>query len=291
MANDQSRVAATQSGASSAAMPTTHGSYTVALIGAGSIARVIVRELLEHHPQIRLAGVLVHDPVRARECGIASAARLTSSLPELLSWRPTLIAECAGHAGLSQYGAPVLEHGTNLVVASVGALADRDLERSLRAAAASGGAHMRIPSGAVGGLDALASARLSGLTSVRYSGRKPIAAWRGSRAEDAVDLDRIETATPFFHGSAREAALAYPQNANVAAAVALSGVGFDATRVTLIADPAAHGNQHLIEAEGAFGRFNFSVVGTALPGNPKTSSLAAYSLLHCLVSPADTTRI
>ena len=150
---------------------------------------------------------------------------------------------------------------------------------------------MRIPSGAVGGLDALASARLSGLASVRYSGRKPVAAWRGSRAEDAVDLDRIETATPFFHGSAREAALAYPQNANVAAAVALSGLGFDATRVTLIADPAAQGNQHLLEAEGAFGRFTFSVVGTALPDNPRTSSLAAYSLLHCLVSPADATQI
>src|SRR5258706_3769475 len=207
MANDPSRVAATQRVASSAAMPTTDGAYTVALIGAGSIARVIVRELLEHHPQIRLAGVLVHDPGRARECGIAGAARLTSSLPELLSWRPTLVAECAGHAGLAQYGAPVLEHGTNLVVASVGALADRELERSLRSAAASGGAHMRIPSGAVGGLDALASARLSGLTSVRYSGRKPVAAWRGSRAHDAGDLDRVENAAADVHGKARGATL------------------------------------------------------------------------------------
>ena len=260
--------------------------FSVGLIGGGSIARVIVRELLAHHPQIRLAGVLVHDQARAKALGLAESVRLTSSLPELLSWGPALVAECAGHAGLAEYGAAVLEHGTDLVVASVGALADPGLERALRAAAEAGGAHVRIPSGAVGGLDALAAAKLGGLTAVRYIGRKPVAAWRGTSAEQAVDLDRILTATAFFEGSAREAALAYSQNANVAAAIALSGVGFDATRVTLIADPAARGNEHSIEAEGAFGRLAFSIAGTPLPDNPKTSTLAAYSLLRCLVSPA-----
>lgn len=264
---------------------------TVGLIGGGSITRVIVRELLEHHPRIRLAGVLVHDQAGAKERRLAESVPLTSSLTELLSWGPAVVAECAGHAGLAEYGAAVLEHGTDLVVASVGALADPELERRLRAAAQAGGAHARIPSGAVGGLDALASARLGGLAAVRYIGRKHVAAWRGTSAEKTVDLDRIVTATAIFEGSAREAALAYPQNANVAAAIALAGVGFDATRVTLIADPAARANEHLIEADGAFGRFAFSIAGTPLPDNPKTSTLAAFSLLRCLVSPADTIQI
>ena len=271
--------------------PSPNRPYTVALIGGGSIARVIARELLEHHPKVPLAGVLVHDPARAVERGLAKHVRLTSSLAELLDWRPALIAECAGHSGLGEYGARVLEHGIDLVVASVGALADRELERTLRAAAAAGGAHMRIPSGAVGGLDALAAARLGGLTSVRYVGRKPVAAWRDTAAEQAVNLDSVSAPTVIFEGSAREAALAYPQNANVAAAIALSGVGFDATRVTLIADPAARGNEHVLEAEGAFGRLSFNVAGTPLPGNPKTSSLAAYSLLRALVSPAETIQV
>jgi aspartate dehydrogenase len=139
----------------------------------------------------------------------------------------------------------------------------------------------------VGGLDALASARLGGLSSVSYIGRKPVDAWRGTRAEKSVELDKVREATVIFEGSAREAALQFPQNANVAAAIALSGVGFDATRVRLIADPQARGNEHLIEAEGAFGRLTFSVVGTPMPGNPKTSSLAAYSLLRALVSPIE----
>lgn len=265
--------------------------HAVALIGGGSIARVIVRELLEHHHHVHLVGVLVHDPARALERGLAKSVRLTSSLPELLSWQPMLIAECAGHSGLAEYGAAVLEHGTDLVVASVGALADPEMEHSLRAAAAAGGAHMRIPSGAVGGLDALASARLGGLSAVRYVGRKPVTAWRATKAELTVNLDQIAATTMIFEGSAREAALAYPQNANVAGAIALAGIGFDATRVTLIADPQARGNEHLIEAEGAFGKMSFSVAGTPMPGNPKTSSLAAYSLLRCLVSPTETIQI
>lgn len=261
--------------------------FTVALIGGGSIARVIARELIERHPHVRLAGALVHDQAKAKARGLAGSVRLTSSLAELLSWQPALVAECAGHSGLAEYGAAVLEHGTDLVVASVGALADPELERTLREAAAAGGARMRIASGAVGALDALASAKLGGLDTVRYVGRKPVAAWRGSAAERTVDLDTITSATAIFEGSAREAALAFPQNANVAAAIALAGVGFDATRVSLIADPGARGNEHLIEADGLFGKLTFHIAGTPLAGNPKTSSLAAYSLLRSLVSPAD----
>ncbi|HYH40847.1 MAG TPA: aspartate dehydrogenase [Burkholderiales bacterium] len=265
--------------------------YTVALIGGGAIAHVIARELITHHTRVHLAGVLVHDPAKARECKLAGNVPLASSLPELLSYNPVLIAECAGHSGLAEYGAAVLANGIDLVVASVGALADPELERSLRVAAESGGSHLHIPSGAVGGLDALASAKLGGLARVHYIGRKPVDAWRGTRAEAAVDLDAVTQATVIFEGSAREAALQFPQNANVAAAIALSGVGFDATRVQLIADPQARGNEHLIEAEGAFGRLTFSVVGTPMAGNPKTSNLAAYSLLRALISPVETIQI
>ncbi|MBC7778704.1 MAG: aspartate dehydrogenase, partial [Proteobacteria bacterium] len=135
-------------------------------------------------------------------------------------------------------------------------------------------------------LDALAAARFGGLSAVRYVGRKPIAAWRGTRAVETIDLERIDAATTVFEGSAREAALAFPQNANVCAAIALAGIGFDATSVRLVADPLARGNEHEIEAEGGFGTLRFNVVGKPLAENPKTSSLAAYSLLRSLVSPA-----
>ena len=262
----------------------------VALIGGGSIACVIVRLLLERHPEVRLVGALEHDVERARE-RLDPRIPLTSSVAELLSWKPRLVVECAGHAALAAHGVAVLSHGIDLVVASVGALANAELERALRDAATAGGAHLNIPSGAIGGLDALAAARIGGLDSVRYVGRKPLQAWRGTAAEHVVDLDTLDKAACIFEGSAREAALTYPQNANVTASAALAGVGFDATRVTLFADPHARGNEHEIEAHGRFGMLKFSVVNAPLPDNPRTSSLAAYSLVRCVLAPTETVRI
>lgn len=258
----------------------------VALIGGGAIARVIARELVDTHPEVRLVGALDIDPAGARERGFAPEVPLVDSLEALLARGPAFVAECAGHAGLTQHGPGVLRAGLDLVVASVGALADARLEALLRDAAVVGGARMRIPSGAIGALDALASARVGGLERVSYVGRKPPLAWRGTRAEALADLDRVVTATRLFEGSAREAALAYPQNANVCAAVGLAGLGLDETRVELYADPEARGNEHRLQAAGAFGELRFEVVGRPLAGNPKTSSLAAYSLIKALIAPA-----
>ncbi|MDB5903375.1 MAG: putative L-aspartate dehydrogenase [Betaproteobacteria bacterium] len=263
---------------------------TVALIGSGAIACVMARSLLEQHPQVRLVGALDQNVARARQ-RMDARIPLTASLDELLGWGPELVVECAGHAALAEHGAAVLTRGVDLLVASVGALARPELESALRAAALTGGTHIRIPSGAIGGLDALASARVGGLDSVRYVGRKPVNAWRGTPAEKVIDLDTVTTATVIFEGSARDAALTYPQNANVTAATALAGIGFDATHVTLYADPAARGNEHQIDAEGRFGSFRFSVINVPLPENPKTSSLAAYSLLRCVLAPAETIQI
>ena len=66
---------------------------------------------------------------------------------------------------------------------------------------------------------------------MRYRGAKPPAAWAGTPAAGIVDLDALEAPRVFFTGTAREAATAYPKNANVAATLALAGAGFEATAV------------------------------------------------------------
>ena len=77
-------------------------------------------------------------------------------------------------------------------------------------------------------------------------------------------------------------ALDFPKNANVVAAVALAGIGFDRTEVELIADPTSHGNRHVVCAQGPFGQLVADVLARTFPENPKTSVLTPYSILRAM---------
>ncbi len=255
----------------------------IAIIGFGAIGRCLAASLAD--TDVEITGILVRERSAARVRGAVPGVRIVTGLDGLLAPAPDLVVECAGHEALRSFAAPVLASGTDLLVASVGALADPGLERDLRAAAACG--KLLIPSGALGGLDALGAARESGLDSVAYIGRKAPGAWRGTRAETLIDLEAVAAPQVFFESDARQAALEFPKNANVVAAVALAGLGFEATRVQLVVDPAAAGNQHEIQARGAFGEIFTRVVAKTLPDNPRTSMLAPYSLVHAIRKTVD----
>ena len=71
----------------------------------------------------------------------------------------------------------------------------------------------------------------------------------------------------------------YPKNANVAATIALMGIGFEKTKVKLIADDTISENVHELVISGEFGESQFKIIGKPLPDNPKSSSLAAMSII------------
>ncbi len=244
----------------------------IGLIGEGAIGQY-VRETLSGlglEPVVTL--------VRAARLNEGAAAQKVASVNDLPSDLDLMI-DCAGHSALVEHGPAVLQRGFDLVTVSVGALADPDLLDTLKRAAQSGGARLVLASGAIGALDCLQSARVGGLDEVTYVGRKPPMGWKGSPAEGKVDLAALTTATEHFSGTARQAALEYPKNANVAAAVAMAGTGFDQTKVRLLADPAVTANIHEIHAKGAFGSFSFQIQGNPLPDNPRSSALAAMSVV------------
>jgi aspartate dehydrogenase len=256
----------------------------IALIGCGGIAHDVVAALRSADAQVRIVGALAR-PGRAD----AARARLgdidvVESLDLLLARRPRVVAEIASQGAVAEHGETVLRAGFDLLVISVGALADAKLFARLKAAAQEGGSRILLPAGAIGGIDAIAAMRLGGLSAVRYRSRKPPAAWRGSPGEKVVDLGALRKAAVLYRGHAGEAALLYPQNANVAAAVALAGLGFEGTEVELVADPDAPGNVHEIEAEGAAGRFAIQLQGKPSRSNPKTSALAALSVARALLN-------
>lgn len=262
----------------------------VLLIGYGAIAREVLKRLAPDEPA-RISAVLVRPGrIDAARAALPETVEVVSALDALTSV-PALCAECAGHGAVAAYGEDVLRRGIDLIVISIGALSDRALYERLARAASEGGAKLLLPAGAVAGADALAAARVGGLELVRYTSRKPPNAWKGTPAEEQFDLDGLTEATVLYHGAADEAARLYPQNANVAATIALAGAGFDATEVMLIADPAAAGNIHQVHAAGMFGEFDIEVRGKPLPDNPKTSTLAAHSVVHAIRNRAGAVEI
>ena len=172
----------------------------------------------------------------------------------------------------------MLAHGIDLITDSVGALADRDFASRI-AGAVQKDAQIFIPSGAAAGLDGLLAARTAGLRRVLYTSVKPPIAWNGTPAEHLLTGPARSERKVFFEASARDAANQHPQNANVAAAVAFAGIGLDSTRVQLVSDPALEGPLGIIEADGEFGTFRFEILAYASARNPKTSILAAHSMV------------
>ncbi len=247
------------------------------MVGFGAMAREVMTLLPE---DLILKWVVVPPAsVALVQAELGPAVTVLSRIEECTA-SPDLVVECAGQAAVREHGAAILTRGWTLGLISVGALADETLTRQLREAARQGGGTMLVLAGAIAGIDGLAAAREGGLESVTYQGRKSPQSWRGSYAERLIDLARISEPTTFFRGSAREAAMLFPANANVAATIALAGLGMDRTQVELVVDPTIGRNQHQIKACGRFGELDIAMSGFPLEANPKTSTLAALSVVR-----------
>lgn len=242
------------------------------MIGFGAIGREVMAALARLGETTAMRAVLVRP---GRE-----APNAVHHVRDLIEARPRVVLECAGHAAVREFAAPLLRAGIDVIISSVGVLADDEIRNDLLDAERGGGRAL-LPAGAIAGLDGLLAARLAGLDEVTYTSFKPPHAWRGTAAEQVLDLNHVEPEREFFAGSAREAALAYPRNVNVGVAIALAGLGLDATRVRLVSSRKLTDPLGRIEASGAFGHFRFDIFARAAADNPKTSALTAYSILQC----------
>lgn len=248
----------------------------IMLIGYGVMAQEVLARLPDGvSPGWILAREPHHPAIRAR---FGNHVKAIVS-PEQCDGEPDLVLECASQQAVADYAESILRRGWRLAVISTGALADEALHQRLRAACREGGRLIPL-SGAVAGLDGLSAAREAGLSSVMYQSCKSPQSWRGSHAEALLDLQAVTTRQVFFRGSAREAARQFPANANVAATIALAGMGMDHTRVELVVDPATQRNTHILHAVGTFGELYLELRGCPLAANPKTSMLAALSAVQ-----------
>ena len=258
----------------------------VGIIGGGTIARLF----LEHVSagdlgDARVVAILARG-ASARSARVTQefGVPLVTGLPAMLELRPDVVVEAASHEAVRDYAEALLRNGIPLIVLSAGALCDDALRERVERAAAAGGALLYVPSGGIGGLDALKAACLAGVDEVTIAVTKPPAAWKGIPhvAGLGIDLDRLAAPCTIFDGTAREGVPLFPANVNIAAVLSMAGIGFDRTRLKVVADPALTHNTHFIEIRGRSGNISIKLENVPAPDNPKTAWLASYSALAAL---------
>ena len=264
-------------------------SKTVAIAGLGAIGLPVARALDAGVEGLRLIAVCCRDPVkgRARLAGFKTIPALVeiANLPAA-----DIVVEAAPAAIFERIALPTLEAGRILVVSTAGALLPR---LHLVRLAARTGARILVPTGALLGLDAVRAAAEGPISSVTIESRKPPLALAGAPylQKRGIDVMELTEATLLFEGNALEAAAGFPANVNVAAALALAGVGAVRTRVQVWVDPTATRNTHVIQVDAAAARFTMSIENVPSMENPRTGQLTPLSVLACLRGLVSTLKV
>jgi aspartate dehydrogenase len=257
---------------------------TVGLFGCGTIGTELAGAFADGTVDAELTVVYDRNPdKREQVADLFDDQPALAETPDALR-EADLVVEAAGQSAVGEIAVPVLESGTDLMLLSVGALADEDLRADVLRAVGTGG-DLYVPSGAIAGLDAVKAAALTGgLEAVSLTTIKNPAGLVGAPYldENDIDISDLDEATTVFSGPASEAAAAFPSNINVAMALSLAGIGPDSTEVRIVADPDEENNVHHIEAAGGMGEIETTVRNIPSPTNPKTSYLAAISAIEKL---------
>ncbi|WP_342304128.1 aspartate dehydrogenase [Methanolobus sp. ZRKC5] len=195
-----------------------------------------------------------------------------------------LLVECASQEAVYEVIPAALHAHCDVMIMSVGAFADEKLHNAIKELAKDNNCKVYLPSGAIVGLDGLKSASTEEIYSVTLTTQKPPRGLAGAPYViiNKIDLDKIDGKTVIFEGPASEAVKAFPANVNVAATLSIAGIGFEKTKVRIVANPALTRNIHEISVEGAFGEFTTRVENVPSPTNPKSSYLASLSAIATL---------
>lgn len=254
----------------------------VAVGGFGAIGKVLAEALDKGIEGLTLAAVSARDVARA-ETAMAGFARRVPVVPLARLWETAdIVVECVPAAHLRDIAEPALAHGRTLVTLSCGALLDNfDLVELARRH----GGRILVPTGALLALDAVQAAAIGGgIRSVHMITRKPPGGLKGAPylVEHQIRIAGLTEAKCVFTGSAREAARGFPANVNVAAALALAGIGPDRTTIEIWADPAVSRNTHRIEVEADAARFSMQIENVPSAENPRTGRLTPLSVIALL---------
>jgi len=258
------------------------GSLTVAVGGLGAIGLAVAKALDAGRLEgLRLTAVSARDVAKAQRAMSGFAAPVPVVPLGELAEHADVVVECVPAAAFADVAGPTVERGRIFMPISVGAmLRHMDLvDRARRT-----GARIIVPTGALIGLDAVRAAAEGTIREVRLVTRKPPLGLAGAPylVENGIGVEGLTEAKRVFEGTAREGAAGFPANVNVAAALSLAGIGPDATRLEIWADPAVTRNMHTITVDADSARFTMSIENVPSEENPKTGKITALSVIAAL---------
>ncbi|MBI5091152.1 MAG: aspartate dehydrogenase [Candidatus Hydrogenedentes bacterium] len=248
----------------------------VGLVGCGNISAELCAAL--ERGGIAAEIVAVSDVIEAQAVALVNKFKLNAKLGTVDATvsAADFVVEAAAPGAVKPVIEAAIRHHRDCLIMSIGGLV---AEPDLLARTQDAGIQVRLPSGALCGVDGVRAAREAGLDRVTLTTRKPPKGLAGAPyiVERGIDLDALTEPTVVFEGTARDAIKGFPKNVNVAVALSLAGIGIDRTTVRVIAEPGSNVNSHEVVAEGAFGRLRTLTENVPSPANPKTSYLASLS--------------
>ncbi len=253
----------------------------VGIGGLGAIGMAVAEALDAGIPGLELCAVSARDLARGRQRIAKFALQPAITSLAKLAEVSDVVVECAPAAVYDEIARPAIEAGRVFVTMSSGALLARaDLIERAKIT----GSRIIVPSGGILGLDAIKAAAEGEIHSVTLVTRKPPKSLAGAPwlSDRGISVEGLTGATRVFSGSAREAAAAFPANANVAATLSLAGIGAERTQVEIWADPHARHNMQQVRVKSAAADFEIQLATHPLPDNPRTGSLTPKSLIATL---------
>lgn len=261
----------------------------VAIAGLGAIGLKLAAALDAGVPGLELVAVAARDHAKATANlkGFRNPPRV---VPIAALAEADIVVEAAPAAVFEEIARAAIGRGRIFIPSSVGALLPR---MQLVEEAKRTGARIVVPTGALLGLDAVRAAAEGKVASVTIETRKPPRGLAGAPYLDqhGIDVASITQARRVFKGNAFDAAAGFPANVNVAAALALAGIGPERTMVEIWADPAVTRNTHTIRVEAEAARLTMTIENVPSEENPRTGKITPLSVLACLKGLVSTLKV
>ena len=222
----------------------------VGLIGCGAIGTLIAQSI--EKKLVICDELILFDYITEKALSLKKSTNfpivVVDNLDQMLNLKPTIIVEAASQKAVKDYIKPITSQGIKFIIMSSGALLGSDYETK----------NIFVPSGAIGGLDAISSAALTKIKKVVLSTKKN---------PKAFDMNNTKPQI-IFQGTAQEAAKRFPRSMNVASTLSFI-VKPAKVQVQLFSDPTIKKNTHEIKIEWQFGEMLLRFSNDPHPENPR----------------------